>query len=101
MLFASHRNLRATNAAILALAMACLAASAAEGTLADAVLTIKGDQPQLFLHDDYLVERTQGLKLVLGKVEKHVANPILRADRSWERYGVGYLCAYQDEEEGV
>ncbi len=56
---------------------------------------------ELFLHDDWIVERTQGLVLTPAKVRKHPGNPILVKDRPWEVGIINYTCVLQDREEGL
>ena len=58
-----------------------------------------GRMESLFLHDNRVVARSQGLQRVMGEVRKHSGNPILVADRPWEAGFVGYACVIYDGEE--
>lgn len=56
---------------------------------------------ELFLHDDGIVDRSQGLALTPATVRKHPGNPILVKDRPWEVGLLNYTCVLQDREEGL
>ena len=56
---------------------------------------------QLFLHDNHVIDKSEGLQLVMGKVEKHPANPLMTVDRPWELGNMGYGCILHDVEEGL
>lgn len=60
-----------------------------------------GHQAELFLHDDHLIAESEGLSPVMGKIEKHRANPVIVADRPWEMGNLGYACVIHDLEEGI
>jgi hypothetical protein len=60
-----------------------------------------GERGQLFLHDDYLISNREGLRLVMGRLEKHRQNPIMVPDRPWELNDTDYGCLIHDKEEGI
>ena len=43
-----------------------------------------GDRKQLFLDDEFLVERSEGIRYVVNRPTKHPANPLIVPDRPWE-----------------
>jgi hypothetical protein len=59
-----------------------------------------GHAKQLFV-DDYIVEKTEGLRRVMHQPEKHPGNPILRAEMPWEKPSVYlYGTVLRDESSG-
>ncbi|MFP3903509.1 MAG: hypothetical protein ACLFWB_04615 [Armatimonadota bacterium] len=61
-----------------------------------------GSEKQLFV-DDYLVDEVRDLRLSVHQWEKHLANPVIIADRPWESDDtvLVYGGALYDEDEGV
>lgn len=60
-----------------------------------------GARPQLFLHDDRLIESKQNLRLVLNRPRKHAGGPVLVPDRPWELGDIDYSCFLDDRDEGL
>tara|TARA_Y100000588_G_scaffold361630_1_gene422615 strand:+ start:7712 stop:9109 length:1398 start_codon:yes stop_codon:yes gene_type:complete len=60
-----------------------------------------GDRKQLFLDDEFLVERTEGIRYVVNKPTKHPENPLMVPDRPWENVLQHYGSVLWDEEQGV
>ena len=58
-----------------------------------------GDRKQLFLDDAFLVQRAEGVRYVMHQPVKHPENPLLVADKPWERQVQLYGSVLWDEEE--
>lgn len=65
------------------LALSALLAAAARGAPPRSAAAPHASSKQLVL-DSRIVDRTEGLKLVLGTVEKEARNPLFTADKPWE-----------------
>ena len=58
--------------------------------------------PKYLLLDSRIIERAEGVRLALGKVEKDKHNPLFREDKPWEpRFDNLYANVLFDEEEGI
>ena len=60
-----------------------------------------GARKQLFLDDDFLVERAEGVRCVLHQPVKHPDNPLIVPDRPWEKQVQLYGSILWDVEEGI
>ena len=56
-----------------------------------------GDRKQLFLDDEFLVERSEGIRYVVNRPTKHPANPLIVPDRPWENVLQHYGSVLWDE----
>ena len=59
------------------------------------------DKKQLFLDDGFLVESAEGVRYVLHQPTRHAQNPLIVADKPWERQVQFYGSIMWDEEEGI
>lgn len=85
----------------LSTAAALNAAPALFAQTAAVPLKRENDPRHLFL-DARLIARSEGLQLVLGKVEKDPRNPLFGEDRPWEpRFDNLYANAMYDEDEKI
>ena len=59
------------------------------------------DRADLFLHDDLLVARSEGVAVTPATIRKHPGNPVLVHDKPWEQGMLNYTCVLHDVDEGV
>ena len=60
------------------------------------------DSQRYLLLDDRVVERKENVRLTVGTVQKHAANPLFGEDKSWEpRFDNLYANVFYDQEEDL
>lgn len=60
-----------------------------------------GDRKQLFLDDEFLVERSEGIRYIVNRPAKHPDNPLIVPDKPWELVLQHYGSVLWDENEAV
>ena len=60
-----------------------------------------GNRKQVFLDDEFLVERSEGVRYVMHQPVKHVDNPLIVPDMPWELQVQLYGSVMWDEEDSI